>query len=208
MSHCDHEKVCFLFRYGSIVAFHDGTPCMRNSNGCKPCEHDTRIEPQLPRPQCEECIYQKQSADHDRAIRNATLDELLDAFRISDEDCCHEPWRFEDIRKQINDYRRWLKIQSLAAPNPVDTEAGRTLVREAMKRVRETQLRPVNNSEQLPPCPKCGSPTFCANIDEGHQILCLSDACKWKQNIATEPEITASTQLIAYSQNSKERERG
>ena len=30
------------------------------------------------------------------------------------------------------------------------------------------------------PCPKCGSPTFTANIDDKNTILCINDDCKWK----------------------------
>ena len=46
--HCGHEKVCILFRTGSIVACNDGTPCMRNSGGCKTCECDTRQHNKIP----------------------------------------------------------------------------------------------------------------------------------------------------------------
>jgi hypothetical protein len=40
--HCDHECVCTIFERGSIIATRYGTRCMRNQDGCKPCEHDTR----------------------------------------------------------------------------------------------------------------------------------------------------------------------
>lgn len=40
--HCGKEGVCIRFRTGSIVACRDGTPCMRNHEGCKSCENDTR----------------------------------------------------------------------------------------------------------------------------------------------------------------------
>ena len=29
-------------------------------------------------------------------------------------------------------------------------------------------------------CPKCGSPTFTANVDDVNTRLCMNDACKWK----------------------------
>jgi ssDNA-binding Zn-finger/Zn-ribbon topoisomerase 1 len=33
-------------------------------------------------------------------------------------------------------------------------------------------------------CPKCGSPTFIANIDDKSTILCINDSCKWKSIIS------------------------
>lgn len=29
-------------------------------------------------------------------------------------------------------------------------------------------------------CPKCGSPTFTANVDDVNTRLCTNDECKWK----------------------------
>lgn len=46
--HCEHERICYIFRKGSIVALYDGTPCMRNHEGCKTCEYDTRPHPAQP----------------------------------------------------------------------------------------------------------------------------------------------------------------
>lgn len=52
--HCDHECVCGYFHKESAVAHRDGTPCMRNHEGCKSCVFDSRI---LPRTNfCSACI--------------------------------------------------------------------------------------------------------------------------------------------------------
>lgn len=55
-------------------------------------------------------------------------------------------------------------------------------------RMQHSLKMSINKSERLPPCPKCGSWTFCANIDEGYQILCSNDACRWKQKVVAEPK--------------------
>ena len=55
--------------------------------------------------------------------------------------------------------------------------------------------QPTNWSERLPPCPVCGGFTFCANIDGGYHILCLNDACKWKQEITAQQPSDALAEL-------------
>lgn len=42
--------------------------------------------------------------------------------------------------------------------------------------------------EPAVPCPKCGSPTFTADIDGGMKRLCMNDACKWKAAAAEAAE--------------------
>jgi hypothetical protein len=43
--HCNHEKICRFFLHDSKVAVHDGTPCMRNHDGCARCSYDSRNPP-------------------------------------------------------------------------------------------------------------------------------------------------------------------
>jgi len=76
--------------------------------------------PDKPRPPCEECIWQKRSAEHDRAIRESVMDE----FGIL----------YGEDAKRLHEY--------LGSPNPVDTAAGKALVLEAAKRVENTQKEP------------------------------------------------------------------
>jgi len=79
--------------------------------GCLTCSN-----PDCPVWQAADQNCWKSQGKHDAAIaakaREEVLEELLNAFRISDEDCCHEPWRFEDIRKQFGDYQRWVSLRS------------------------------------------------------------------------------------------------
>ena len=65
--HCGHEKVCILFRTGSIVACNDGTPCMRNSGGCKTCECDTRQHNKIP-PAYEAMLAESLTEDQTRTL--------------------------------------------------------------------------------------------------------------------------------------------
>jgi len=43
--HCDHEEICRFFFRDSKIAVRDGTPCMRNHEGCAKCVYDSRIRP-------------------------------------------------------------------------------------------------------------------------------------------------------------------
>ena len=53
--HCDHEEFCRFFFHDSKIAVHDGTPCMRNHDGCAKCSYDSRTSATpAPAPSCED----------------------------------------------------------------------------------------------------------------------------------------------------------
>jgi hypothetical protein len=41
--HCGYEEICRFFLHDSKIAVHDGTPCMRNHEGCVKCTYDSRV---------------------------------------------------------------------------------------------------------------------------------------------------------------------
>lgn len=104
--HCGHERVCWMIRSNAGVFRSRLTPCNELEN----CKDDTRKIKERPRPPCEECIYQSQSAEHDAAVakaeRERVLDEvsyaicgeLTDTSILSNFDC-------SDIRKLLNSIR-------------------------------------------------------------------------------------------------------
>lgn len=46
---------------------------------------------------------------------------------------------------------------------------------------------PVQQRTTLPVCPECGSATFWNNTDGIQTLFCISDDCKWKQEIRSHP---------------------
>ncbi len=88
--HCSKEKTCLDFRNESVVAFHDGTPCMRNHDGCKLCGEDTRLI-LAPKPTCGNCkeCFRLEGRDTNSTDRYCNL---FDRYCSSqDEQCSRGP---------------------------------------------------------------------------------------------------------------------
>jgi hypothetical protein len=62
--HCDHEEFCRFFFHDSKIAVHDGTPCMRNHDGCAKCSYDSRTSA-TPTPAPEQIIHGCNHPDKD-----------------------------------------------------------------------------------------------------------------------------------------------
>jgi len=79
--HCDHECVCVSYPdkyYGN------SPPCDTSKGTRYKCPHDTRSRPHnsTPRPPCEECIYQAQSAEHDATVAKVERERFLKEILI------------------------------------------------------------------------------------------------------------------------------
>ena len=86
---CDHEEFCRFFFPDSKLAFHDGTRCMRNHDGCAKCSYDSRTSA-TPTPAVEGCPYWRNVFgmmvcryreigcvdEHDATIRKEVQDEI------------------------------------------------------------------------------------------------------------------------------------
>ena len=110
--HCDHEMICRLFRLDSRIAYNDGTPCMKNHDGCQKCTHDSRQNKAPQENQILVTFKDKATVDYillvsrrkgydlgDYIEGNFEWDDMLPCIdKINPEDC-----QFCDFREQCPD---------------------------------------------------------------------------------------------------------
>jgi len=74
--HCEHEKVCYLFRTASRMAWINESPCMLNQP-CKICDDDTRTRPHPP--------ASEPTPDNAFEVETCTLGVYLSQFPLPSE---------------------------------------------------------------------------------------------------------------------------
>ena len=138
--HCDHEEFCRFFFHDSKIAVHDGTPCMRNHDGCAKCSYDSRTSTTPAPAACEDngctdseacdeiCEHQRIYSPawvlkHDAAVRKEERDKTDIQLKILRENIKKKEFKpymnhskktvwFEDINEIIKSLRDELSCDS------------------------------------------------------------------------------------------------